>query len=148
MPSLKHPMEPVVLTQHFGERPAVYAQFGMRGHNGLDYRTRFLDSPLGHRYVTAAASGKILEMRDEGSRGYGKYIRISHPDGSQTVYGHLYKFYVGIGQQVVVGQRLGLSGNTGFSSGPHLHFGYRPPGWQQNLGNGFKGYTDPLPYID
>jgi murein DD-endopeptidase MepM/ murein hydrolase activator NlpD len=147
MPGLKHPMEPVVLTQHFGERPAVYAQFGMRGHNGLDYRTRFLDSPLGHRYVTAAASGKILEMRDEGSKGYGKYIRIGHPDGSQTVYGHLYKFYVGIGKQVAVGQRIGLSDSTGFSSGPHLHFGYRPPGWEKNLNNGFKGYVDPLPYI-
>ncbi len=140
-------MDPVVLTQRFGENPKIYAQFGMKGHNGIDYRTRFIDSPLGHRYVTAAATGKVIEARDEGSKGYGKYIRLEHPDGSQTVYGHLWKFYVSIGQQIAVGQRIALSDNTGFSTGPHLHFGYRPQGWQKNLNNGYSGYVDPLPFL-
>ena len=64
----------------------------MKGHNGIDYRTPLFDSPLGHRYVMAAAAGQVLKCGTKDSRGYGKYIRLGHSDGSQTIYGHLCKF--------------------------------------------------------
>ena len=124
--------------------PQIYARFGMKGHDGIDLRTRFLDSPLGHRYVTAAGDG-ICEVRLDGASGYGNHVRIHHSDGSMTIYGHLAKAYVYQKQVVKAGQRIGLSGNTGFSSGPHLHFEYRPAGCDVN--NGYFGAVDPLPFI-
>lgn len=143
---LTHPIDKVFITQMFGVNPRVYAQFGLKGHNGIDYRTRFIDSPLGRRYVMAAADGFIEQTRAD-SGGYGTHIRIRHPDGSLTIYGHLSKTYVSKDQEVKQGQRIGLSGNTGFSSGPHLHFEYRPAKWEKSIKNGFAGAVDPLPYI-
>ena len=142
-----HPIDKVYITQEFGENPHVYKQFGMAGHNGLDFRTRFIDSPLGHRYITAALDGVVLEVKNQGRGGYGKYVRMKHHGESQTIYGHLEKQYVKPGQEFKAGDRLGLSGNTGFSTGPHLHFGYRPANWREIYDNGFKGYVDPLPYL-
>jgi len=70
------------------------------------------------------------------TRGYGKHVRIDH-GGWTTIYGHLSRIDVTVGQQVQVGQVLGRSGNTGMSTGPHLHLELR------------KGSTpvDPLPYL-
>jgi len=141
-----HPIDKVYITQEFGERPSVYKQFGMAGHNGIDYRTRFTDSPLGRRYIVAALDGKVTEARYN-KGGYGWFVRLEHDGGAQTIYGHNTKLYVAVGQHVKQGDRIALSGNTGFSSGPHLHFGYRPRGWQKNYDNGFKGYVDPMPYL-
>lgn len=56
------------------------------------------------------------------AKGYGNVVYIRHPDGSQTRYAHLMGFNVRPGQQVSAGQRIGLVGNTGASSGPHLHY--------------------------
>ena len=53
---------------------------------------------------------------------FGKYVILSHPDGFQTLYGHLNEFLVGRGQSVSQGQAIGRMGNTGYSTGPHLHF--------------------------
>jgi murein DD-endopeptidase MepM/ murein hydrolase activator NlpD len=147
MPKLFYPIDKVFVTQKFGERPAAYKKYGMSGHNGVDLRTRFVDSPLAHRYCTAAAAGRISEVGTDAKAGYGIFVRIDHPDGSQTIYGHFSKVYVKVGQSVLALQRIGLTGNTGDSTGPHLHFGYRPPGWQKKYGNGFKGYEDPLPLM-
>ena len=140
--------EIIHITQHFGENKDIYAQFGMKGHNGLDFRTRLADSPRGHRYIDAALEGIVIEVGNQGKKGYGKFIRLGHVGGGQTVYSHLKKFYVKLNQQVATGQRIGLSDNTGFSSGPHLHFGLRPPGWEKIYDNGFYGYVDPLPYLE
>lgn len=132
-----------VITQGFGMNPKTYARFGLKGHNGIDLRTRFFDSPLGRRYVTAALGG-WCEVRLDGSSGYGNHVRIHHADNSMTIYGHLTKSYVYNKQIVKAGERIGLSGNTGFSSGPHLHFEYRPG---IILNNGYAGAVDPLPFI-
>lgn len=142
---LQHPIDKQYITQVFGARPEVYKQFGLKGHNGIDYRTRYIDSPLGRRYITAAADGVIREVRYD-LKGYGIHVRIDHPDGSLTIYGHLTKPYVIKGQKVKAGERIGLSGNTGFSSAPHLHFEYRPKGWEKS-NNGFAGAVDPLPFL-
>lgn len=138
------PIDKVFVTQKFGENPQVYARFGMKGHDGIDLRTRFINSPLGRRYITAALEG-WCEVRLDGASGYGNHVRIHHPDGSLTIYGHLTKAYVWNKQVVKAGDRIGLSGNSGFSSGPHLHFEYRPPNADPN--NGFAGAVDPLPFM-
>lgn len=135
------PIDKIYVTQHFGERPEVYKQFGLKGHNGTDFRTRFWDTPLARRYVVSVMDGTVIEVGNQGKKGYGIFVRIRHRGTEQTVSAHLTKPYVFVGQKVVAGQRIGLTGNTGFSSGPHLHFGWRPDKWKQN--NGFAGYEDP-----
>jgi murein DD-endopeptidase MepM/ murein hydrolase activator NlpD len=140
---LGYPLKKVFITQKFGERPAVYKP--LKGHNGIDFRTFFNGDYSGKMAVLSANNGEVCEAGNQGKHGYGKFIRINHPDGSQTVYGHLSSTLVKQGDQVKEGQQIGVSGNTGFSSGPHLHFGYRPPQWNQN--NGYAGYEDPLPLL-
>ena len=142
---LYYPIKPVFITQKFGERPEVYKQFGLNSHNGVDFRTKFDDTPLGKRYVYAAADGKILKLGNEGNKGYGKYVQLTHTGGAQTLYAHLHKFYVKEGQKIKVGEKIALTDNTGFSSAPHLHFGYRPAGYDYFNGN--KGYVDPFPFF-
>lgn len=140
------PLDKWVITQSFGANPQIYARFGLKGHNGVDARVRFLDSPLGRRYVMAAAPGVVEVVRADAG-GYGTHIRLRHPDGSMTIYGHLTKSYVSKKDQVMAGQRIGLTGNTGFSSGPHLHFEYRDSGWENHRNDGWGGATDPTPYF-
>jgi len=144
---MQYPIDRVYITQKFGKNPKIYKRFGMAGHNGLDFRVRFVDTPMGRRYITAALDGKVIEVQNEDKGGYGIFVRLEHAGGAQTVYGHNTRLYVEKGDEVKAGDRIALSGNTGFSSGPHLHFGYRPPNWREIYDNGFKGYVDPLPYL-
>lgn len=141
------PIDKVYVTQRFGERPDFYRKYGMKGHNGIDFRSRFIDSPLGRRYVTAAAEGTVEVSRWDVA-GYGVHVRLRHADGSMTIYGHLTKPYVSKGDRVAAGQRIGLTGSTGDSSGPHLHFEYRPAGWEKKAKNGYAGAVDPLPFMN
>ena len=126
---LLYPLDKIYVTQKFGERPLYYRRYGLPGHNGVDFRTRFVDSPLGRRYVTACADGKIEVVRADAG-GYGTHIRQRLSDGSLIIYGHLTKSYVSKGQSVKAGDRIALTGNTGDSSGPHLHLELRLPGWE------------------
>jgi len=122
-----HPIAPVTLTQGFGENPATYAQFGLKGHNGLDYRTKLADTPTGKRNVLAPYWGKVIEAANQGAKvGYGKFIRLELKNGGQAVLGHLDSFKVKVGDSVNPGDVIAVSDNTGFSSAAHLHFGYRP----------------------
>ena len=86
-----------------------------RFHAGIDIVVN-LGTP-----VKAAADGKVADLGYNAS--YGNYIILSHPDGSQTLYGHLSAFSVTRGQSVTLGKVIGKSGNSGYSTGPHLHFG-------------------------
>lgn len=124
MKYIYHPLDKVYITQNFGTRPEIYKQFGLNGHNGIDYRTRFIDSPFGKRYVSACEDGVVEEVRWD-TRGYGVHVRIRHADKSLSIYGHFTKPYVQKGDVVKAQQIIGLSGSTGFSSAPHLHFEYR-----------------------
>lgn len=83
-------------------------------HKGVDWAT-----PVGTAVV--ASSGGVVTRAGWGS-GYGYVIYIDHPDGRQTRYGHLSKILVSVGDQVSQGQKIALSGNTGVSTGAHLHF--------------------------
>jgi murein DD-endopeptidase MepM/ murein hydrolase activator NlpD len=93
---------------------------GLHGYNAVDIGT-----PVGTPLL-AAASGEVIVARSSGwNGGYGEYVVISHNNGTQTLYGHMSQLYVDEGQEVVQGQVIGLSGNTGLSTGPHVHFEVR-----------------------
>lgn len=93
---------------------------GIHGHNGID-----IGAPIGTP-ILASADGTVSVARDSGyNGGYGDLIIISHSNGTQTVYAHLNSVYVKTGQKVVQGEQIGTSGNTGRSTGPHLHFEIR-----------------------
>ena len=90
---------------------------GLHGRNAID-----IGAPVGTP-VIASAGGTVLLAKAEGyNGGYGIYIIISHPNGTQTLYGHLSRLNVTNGQNVTQGQIIGYSGNSGRSTGPHLHF--------------------------
>ncbi|PSM44736.1 hypothetical protein C6Y14_00980 [Streptomyces dioscori] len=89
-----------------------------RHHTGIDYRT-----PHGTP-ILASAAGTVVKSVDL-TYSYGRFIVVAHADRTFTVYAHLSLRQAALGARVVAGQRIGLSGNTGNSSGPHLHFEVR-----------------------
>ena len=97
-----------VITSNFGSR------WG-RQHKGLDIKVYIGDT------IRAAFSGKVRIVRYEGG-GYGKYIVIRHNNGLETIYGHMSAQLVAENQEVRAGDPIGLGGNTGRSTGSHLHF--------------------------
>lgn len=99
----------------------VTSRFGARGrdhHDGVDLRAR-MSTP-----VQAAADGKVIYAGSK-IRGYGRMIVIRHVGKLSTIYAHNSRLLVASGQRVRRGQRIAFSGNTGHSSGPHLHFEVR-----------------------
>ncbi len=97
-----------IITSNYGTR------WG-RKHLGLDIKVYIGDT------IRAAFSGKVRIVKYERG-GYGKYIVIRHPNGLETIYGHLSKQLVTENQNVKAGEVIGLGGSTGRSSGSHLHF--------------------------
>ena len=102
------PTDSRLITSNFG------ARWG-RQHKGLDIKVYIGDT------IRAAFSGKVRVVRYEG-RGYGKYVVIRHYNGLETIYGHMSKQLVTEDQEVRAGDPIGLGGNTGRSTGSHLHF--------------------------
>lgn len=105
------PTEHTRITDVFGYRPRR-----RRSHYGLDVKVYVGDT------IRAAFDGKVRIVKNQGRRGYGKYIVIRHDNGLETVYGHLSKQLVGTNELVKAGDPIGLGGNTGRSTGSHLHF--------------------------
>ena len=96
----------------------ITSKFGPRRrrmHNGIDVKVYIGDT------IRAAFSGKVRMVKYE-RRGYGKYVVIRHESGLETIYGHLSKQMVSEDQYVEAGEVIGLGGNTGRSTGSHLHF--------------------------
>lgn len=94
---------------------------GIHGQNGVDLGGLSTGSP-----VMASAQGTVIISKAGGwNGGYGSYIVVSHPNGTQTLYSHLSRVSVSTGQRVEQGQTIGTLGNTGKSTGPHLHFEIR-----------------------
>lgn len=108
------------ITSNYGYR----ARFG-RMHKGVDIGLKMNDT------IRAAFDGKVRLTNYEG-KGYGNYVIIRHPNGLETVYGHLNKHLVKPDQVVKAGDPIGLGGNTGRSTGPHLHFETRYMGYAIN----------------
>ncbi len=94
---------------------------GIHGHNGVDF-----GAPIGTQ-VYAALDGVVTLVRGGNgwNGGYGNYIVVKHKNGTQTLYAHLNSISVDKGQTVTRGQSIARSGNTGQSTGPHLHFEVR-----------------------
>ena len=115
-------------------RGALTSGYGWRWgrmHKGID-----IAAPVGTP-VFAAASGVVIKA-GWNRGGYGKLVDIQHADGSLTRYAHNNKILVQAGQQVEQGQQISEMGNTGFSTGPHLHFEVHPLG---------KKAVDPIAYL-
>ena len=96
----------------------VTSNFGVRGrsmHNGIDLKVQKGDT------IRSAFSGKV-RIKGYDRKGYGNYLVLRHSNGLETVYGHLSKFIVTENEIVQAGQPIGLGGNTGRSTGTHLHF--------------------------
>lgn len=109
------PLEGEVVS-HYG--PRIHPVLGnAENHDGID-----IDVPEGTT-VRAAAGGEVFFYGEE--PGYGNLLIIEHPGGFYSLYGHLADSFVFAGQFVEMGQAVAQSGNTGISSGPHLHFELR-----------------------
>lgn len=101
--------------------PGAIRTQGIHGYNGVDLS----GVPVGTA-VIAAAGGEVIVAKSSGwNGGYGSYVVIKHPNGTQTLYAHLSSVAVAIGQTVAKGEKIGGMGNTGRSTGPHLHFEVR-----------------------
>lgn len=124
------------ITYRWGVLNAAYNKVGAIGHPGVD---------LGAKYapVYAEFPGTVTDTIT-GHAGYGNYIRISDIDGDRWLYAHLSAFAVSKGQTVKRGQVIGTSGNTGMSTGPHLHLEVFPKSGGDSR---YYGTVDPIAYL-
>jgi murein DD-endopeptidase MepM/ murein hydrolase activator NlpD len=118
------------LTSPFGERDHVMGGGGTRFHAGID-----LSVPSGTP-VQAAEDGIVVFAGYNGA--YGRAVKLDHAHGFSTLYAHNSRVLVHVGQHVKAGQVICLSGSTGRSTGPHLHFEVHKDGWP----------VDPLSHLD
>lgn len=127
------PLDGGIVTQGYGStsfatRSGYYKE---DFHGGVDIGT-----PVGTR-VFATKGGVVTEAKTGYNGGYGNFITIRHNDGTMSRYGHLSKLLVKTGEHVEQGSNIALSGNTGRSTGPHLHFEVRDSAGKQMESNPF-----------
>lgn len=133
------------ITQFWGANPANYAKFGLKGHNGLDMGC-LVGTP-----ILSIADGEV--MWEDFDADYGNYVRIYHPQFNVcSFYAHLSERLVKVGDIVKCGQVIGKSGNTGNSTGPHLHLEIRKMKSKLvydtfNTGFGGKAQLDPFTFL-
>lgn len=129
------------ITQYFGyTRFALSGAYNGNAHNGMD-----LGAPVGTK-IYAPLTGTVRNVGNTdlvpGCYSWGKWILIDHPNGLSTMYAHLSQAAVSPGQKVKTGDVIGYIGNTGYSTGPHLHFTlYVSDGVQVQQFNQFKSVT-------
>lgn len=141
-----------LITQFFGESKRLYLEvLGTNGHNGIDLYC--LDGT-----EILAPIDMFISWTGIDSKGglciYGEY-QESDTKRYELIFVHLQEFKVKAGDRVKQGDVIGLSDNTGWSSGSHLHFGVRPYVYDNKNNvwfkefpdNGMRGYTDPLPFF-
>lgn len=121
--ALAWPLDKIIITQYFGNTTfaaAHAAVYNGKGHNGVDFGV-----PVGTS-VKAASGGKILGTGNTDlvcpGASFGKWVFVQHTNGLSTLYGHLSVIKAVEGASVEAGDIIGYSGNTGYSTGPHLHF--------------------------
>jgi hypothetical protein len=155
MADITRPIEPFYITQGFGVNPQNYAQFGLKGHNGWDIRTKYDDSPLGKRNILASWLMEFYRQGNEGTKGYGKFFEVvvkmkrtwkltyAHCDSIQTFKTKKEK------------QTMAVSDNTGNSTGSHLHLTVKrikinTDGSHTvlNYSNGYFGAVNPQEFFD
>jgi len=108
------------LSQGYGFTPAASRLYKGKYHNGVDFA-----APVGTE-VLAAEEGMVINVGNQDKfcykGSYGKFVVVKHNNGLTTLYGHLSKYIVSIGQRVERGEVIGYVGSTGYATGPHLHF--------------------------
>jgi murein DD-endopeptidase MepM/ murein hydrolase activator NlpD len=112
------------ITSTFGHRENPFGGENVETHKGVDIRAPF-GSP-----VKAMAKGEVEFAGRRG--GFGNCVMIKHGNGFETLYGHLSKIGVAVGQKIDIGQQIGNVGSTGRSTGPHLHYEVHKNGQQIN----------------
>ncbi len=148
-PAFPNPQTDIYISQGFGDNPQIYAQFGLKGHNGIDIAAP-LDTP-----IHAVHDGRIEFFNDaitSPTGGYGLDIRLYFEEdgfGWDCVYGHLHKYEGTAPRDVKQGDLIGYVDSTGFSTGNHCHFGIRKMinGVVIDYQNGFFGYLDPRQFL-
>src|SRR5512135_276325 len=132
---LHYPLpEGIRISQLFGANPQWYTQ--SKGHNGIDWAC------MVGTEIYAMADGEVIVARNDGKIGYGRHVRIQHPEGV-SIYGHLSVIKCAVGDKVVAGQLIRLSGGAvtdpgcGNSTGPHLHGEYRMDGVPNPVPGGY-----------
>jgi len=136
---LSFPLVEVTVTQRFGNKliidgQDIYARWGYPGHNGIDFRAA-VGTPV------IACDDGVVELTGEDPDGFGFYVRVRHPWGL-SFYAHLsQKFRT---DSVVREQAIGLSGDSGFRTAPHLHFGVKV--WQAPC-PGYRQWSDPTLFL-
>jgi murein DD-endopeptidase MepM/ murein hydrolase activator NlpD len=118
------PVSNPVITQYFGNTPFATQNpqvYNGKGHGGVDFRAS-VGTP-----IKSSASGSVTGIGDTDKQckgvSYGKWILIKHNNGLTTLYAHMSLIKVSPGQQVAAGEIIGYSGDTGYVTGPHLHYG-------------------------
>ena len=132
------------ITQIFGVRKETYSRFSCRlengtkkpleGHNGIDFGT-----PVGEPLLSPH-NGRVIKVSFD-QNGYGNYVKIENEEEG-SVLAHLEKVTVQVGFVLRIGDVVGTTGNTGWSTGAHLHWGYYRKPRQRD--NGFGGYQDQM----
>lgn len=162
-PIFRWPLDNNIITQRFG-----YTKFALSGaYNGSQHNGMDLGTPTGSK-LYAPLTGVVRDMGNTdlvaGCYSWGKWLLIDHPNGLSTMYAHLSHIGVVPGQSVSTGDVVGFTGNTGFSTGPHLHWTlYVSDAVQVQQFNQFKsvtscgsakspfaaieGYLDPLSFL-
>jgi murein DD-endopeptidase MepM/ murein hydrolase activator NlpD len=133
------------ITQYFGNTAFATANaqiYNGSGHNAID-----IGMPSGTP-ILSALSGTVMGTGNTdavaGCYSFGKWVVVKHPNGLATLYAHMSSISVSAGQAVTTGQTLGLSGMTGYATGPHLHFGvYASAGIQIMTLGQFRGAVTP-----
>ena len=132
------------ISQKYGENPAVYAKFSLAGHEGVDWAC-----PNGTP-ILASDNGTIVR-RDFSAKDYGNFVVVWHKQANlATWYCHLQEAMVKVGDTVATGQQIGISDNTGNTTGPHLHFNICKTdanGYRIDKNNGYQGFENPLPFF-
>ncbi|HEY4500365.1 MAG TPA: peptidoglycan DD-metalloendopeptidase family protein [Candidatus Paceibacterota bacterium] len=117
---LSWPLDKISVTQYFGKTISARRLYVSGTHNGIDFRAS-IGTP-----IKTALSGTVTDteaIRVKSGCQYGKFVLIKHPNGLSTIYGHLSVVSVQPGDTVITGDIIGYSGDTGYATGPHLHFG-------------------------
>lgn len=153
------PLDNVFVTQKFGKTVGAEKLYTSGSHNGIDFR-----ATTGTK-VKSALDGVVVGTGNtdafRGCYSFGKWVMVKHYNGLSTIYGHLSVISVANGAKVEAGDTLGYSGNTGYSTGPHLHVsvyatqGVRIEKYVQSRGckeaviplADVKAYLDPLDYF-
>ncbi len=108
------PVKKYWLSQSYGK--ATFRNKYYSFHNGWDMAYR------GDGDIRAAGEGKVIARGDNGRNAYGRWLAVDHQNGLVTMYAHLKSFKVKVGDKVKKGEKIAVMGNTGFSTGRHLHF--------------------------